>query len=128
MSTEFTAKFIHAESEGETRTVGLADDQFETRRYVLFQRTLNPSNRDRQLGQDQLHVTIDDQSRSTYGGVERLLLKINVLTVQLNREAAAALKTEQDIVIQIAPGAGDVNQLAAALREVAPASFEDGRS
>ena len=80
----FTANFLFTESDPALSKAGLADDQLETQQYVLFQRSLKPSEQDRRLGHDQPHVEAGDQSASAYGCVSAVQLVGQQLKVQLD--------------------------------------------
>ena len=80
----FTAHFLFTESDPTLAKAGLADDQFETQEYVLFQRSLKPSEQDLRLGHDQPHVEVSDQSASAYGSFSAVQLSGQQLKVELD--------------------------------------------
>lgn len=81
---KFTARFLFTESDSSIAKAGLADDQFDTQQYILFQRSLIPSEQDRLLGHDQPHVEVSDQSVSAYGAVSAVQLAGLQLKVDLD--------------------------------------------
>jgi len=55
--------------------VGFADNQFETREYLLLQRTMMPNEQDRNLGLDGIHIQVDGPNKSGYDGIESIRLR-----------------------------------------------------
>lgn len=70
----FVANFLFTENDSIIASAGLADDEFDTKQYILFRRSLRPSEQDCRLGHDQPHVEVNDQSASAYGVVASVQL------------------------------------------------------
>ncbi len=49
--------------------VALAAFKEETGNYLILSRTLTPDEQDKKLGMEQIHIELNDQKNSTYGGV-----------------------------------------------------------
>jgi hypothetical protein len=90
---EFKAKFVSFQNEDGIVVVGFADDEFQTTQYVLLQRTLEPDEQDRKLGHDKVHVELDSQNRSGYGGIERIQMEGSALRFALNAKGSKFLGT-----------------------------------
>lgn len=74
--------------------LGFADSATDTSKYVMLQRSVELSEQDRNLGFDQPHIEIDDQSRSQYGGITRAELSDGRLLLLLDDNAKKTLKEE----------------------------------
>ena len=91
--TTFIAKCITCQNDNGLVMVAFADDDVETTKYLLFQRTLEPDEQDRELGQDKVHVQLDSQEQSGYGGVSALRLNESIVTIEFDASMAQVLGT-----------------------------------
>ena len=96
---QFIAKFAYTGESDGVLMAGLADDQYETVDYLLFQKAIDPSAQDVELGHDQVHLTLNGGASSCYGGVESIRLVSSELKVRVDSSAAEVLGTEQDFVV-----------------------------
>lgn len=99
MPITLVAKFVYTNFNGQVAMVGFADDQFDTKNYILLQRALHPDNSDVELGHDAIHVTISDQNCSGYGGVKRFVLGESEARLYLSTYFAIELNTDEEHVI-----------------------------
>lgn len=67
MATILKCNFLYAQKENNVVIVGFADDEFNSKEYVLLQKSLVSEEQDKKLGLDQVHITFNDPSRSAYG-------------------------------------------------------------
>src|SRR6202012_1826770 len=74
MKSAFTASYIHSEDMGDYILVGLADQQFDTKEYLAFQRAHEFDEQDVRLGMNAVHVERNDQGFSGYGGMRSVVL------------------------------------------------------
>jgi Immunity protein 10 len=123
---QFAARVVAVESDGETMLVGLADDKFNTTNYLTFQLDCRPTDQDRALGLDSVHVEIGDQSCSSYGGLDRVTLSDTSLRVLLTEEAAFRMSVGE-IDISIDQPAATLQELSDALQRMMPSVFVDAR-
>lgn len=93
MTNEFTANYMFSKNDGDVVTVGFADQQYQTKDYVLLQRTLNPSQGDKARKWDHIHITVSDESRSAYGGIEGLELWPDHVLIILTPATAAQVQS-----------------------------------
>lgn len=100
---QFNARHITNDDDGSTIAIGFADDEFSPSRFVLIQKSLNADERDRVMGFDKIHIQIEDESRSGYGGIIEVSMGHDRLTVFLDQAARAALKIDGDIEILVDP-------------------------
>lgn len=98
---QFNARHITNDDDGSTIAIGFADDEFSPSRFVLIQKSLNADERDRVMGFDKIHIQIEDESRSGYGGIIEVSMGHDRLTVFLDQAARAALKIDGDIEILV---------------------------
>lgn len=105
MITTFTAAFVFAEESAETFRAGMADAQFETSRYVLFERLRRPSAQDIKFGFEAPHLEIDDQGYSGYTLVDSVILDHSILRVLFTEKGKRVLQIEAGVFeVQVAPG------------------------
>jgi len=97
----FKARCVALENDGETQTVGFADSEFGPETYVILQRAIEPDEQDIRLGLDQLYMTINDQSRSTYGGILEISISPGLVVIRLSAEAVKELRADGDIIVDI---------------------------
>ena len=100
---QFDAHHIAVDTDGSTVVIGFADNEFSPSRFVLIQKLLKVGERDRAMGFDKVHIHIEDQSRSRYGGVVEVSAGHDRLTVFLDQAARAALQINGDIEILVDP-------------------------
>ena len=91
--------------------VGFADQQYETQTYVLLQRTLHPSEQDKAMGQDGVHIMVNDPSRSVYGGIKRIELLQDEVVIGLDPEAKSTVNAATEIRIGIGDAQADLDEL-----------------
>lgn len=100
---QFNAHHIAVDTDGPTVVIGFADNEFSPSRCVLIQKSLKVDARDRAMGFDKVHIQIEDESRSGYGGIVEVSAGHDRLTVFLDQAARAALKIDGDIQISVDP-------------------------
>ncbi|MFJ7646132.1 Imm10 family immunity protein [Lysinibacillus sp. NPDC097279] len=88
MSILQQASFVYVGIEDETLLIGFADDEFETKEYVLFQKSL--SVEDIPI-LNKVHITINSENRSAYGGILRIILSRKLVSIFLSKETASLL-------------------------------------
>ena len=120
----FDANFIFSEADHRLIRAGLADDQYDTKNYVVFQKTPSASEQDRRLGLDGPHFEINEQSLSGYEVITFVHLFDNRLVVGL-KEGFSASFTEVCVNLRTLEG---ITEFAETLRLIFGTQFEDHRS
>ena len=123
MEATFVAHFVYVSEDNGTLLVGVADQQFDTRDCILFSRDREPTDQDRALGLDQIHVEYRDQAHSGYGGIEQVVLSSHTLLVMLTEQGAAQFGAPRRIRAELAVAESDVRHLADGLRQIMPEFF-----
>ena len=82
-----------------SRVVGFADRQFDTKRYLQFQRSRISDAQDQALGLDTYYVEKDDQSNSCYGGIESIDLHANTIALLLDDVGSQRLDLDKVVLI-----------------------------
>ena len=118
MPTTFDAHHIAISHEDTFLLVGFADQEFDTQVYLMLQRAYEFDEQDHALGMDTVYIERDDQSQSTYGGIERVTLTPRALSLTLSTETANALGSETDLCIAITPNATELRALHAGLHQL----------
>jgi Immunity protein 10 len=118
MATVLDAGYVYSSDDGEVVMAGFADQQYGTKRYVLLQRGKTVSAQERALGQDQVHMTVDDQDRSTYGGIRTAELERDIVKINLDQRCAQQLGTEEEIVIRFAATDAQRAELLARMKDL----------
>jgi Immunity protein 10 len=95
--TEFEAAQVNSQEEDGILLVGFADDAGH---YILLQRSLLPSTEDRKLGQDHVHIEMNDQHHSTYGGIKDYILSRDKLAIQFLPAAAQKIGSQLTLDIR----------------------------
>ncbi|ULO09502.1 hypothetical protein H1230_12415 [Paenibacillus sp. 19GGS1-52] len=101
MNTEMNANFLYAQVDEEIDVlmIGFTDDEFDTKEYILLQKTLNSSEEDFEERFDKIHITYNDESQSLYGGILKFYFALNRIEITLNVEATEILNCTSVIVI-----------------------------
>jgi Immunity protein 10 len=118
MTTQVEAGYVYAGDDDDVAMVGFADDQYDTKAYVLLQRDRNPSEEDRKAGEHKVHITVDDQARAAYGAIISATLHRNWLTLMLDKRQTTKLGTAEEIIIRFPAGVLEQGELVARLRDL----------
>ncbi|HEX9062597.1 MAG TPA: Imm10 family immunity protein [Clostridia bacterium] len=101
MPTQLVSNFVFASIEDDIIMVGFADDEYNTEKHLLLQKSLEFDEQDKELGQDKVHITYIDELYSSYGGIIKLMLKNATAEIHLDKETAKKLRTEEQIEIKL---------------------------
>lgn len=101
MPTQLVSNFIFAGIEDNVIMVGFADDEFNTEKHLLLQKSVEFDEQDKALGQDKVHITYIDELYSSYGGIIKFVLKDKTAEILLEKETAKKLKTEEQLEITL---------------------------
>ena len=96
------AGYVYSSDDGEVIVVGFADRQYETQQYVLLQRGRTVSPEERESRQDQVHLTVNDQRGSVYGGIQKVEVEPTLVKIILEPAAAQRRGTREEVVIHFA--------------------------
>jgi hypothetical protein len=112
MNTVLNANFLYAQIDEETDVImiGFADNEFDTKDYILLQKTLNPSEEDVEAGFDEVHIIYNDESQSLYGGISKFYFTPNRVEITLNEDATEILNSSPVIVINYVQENINVNE------------------
>ncbi|MEO4053244.1 Imm10 family immunity protein [Solibacillus sp. CAU 1738] len=108
MSILLKASFVYFGIEDETLLIGFADDEFETKEYVLFQKSL--CIEDIPI-LNKVHITLNSENRSEHGGILRIILSRNLISIFLSKETARSLGVNESIDIEYDIDEGRYNTL-----------------
>lgn len=100
MAITLVAKYVTNIVENGIAIVGFADDEFKTKHYLLLQRQLAPSEQDRRLGHDAIHIERDSPNNSAYGGINELRLEKNRLFIRLEPKTSKHVSEGQEIEVR----------------------------
>ena len=93
--SSFDATFSWVERQDAWIRVGFADDEYDVRKYLLLERERHLTIQDSKLGFGELHIEIDDQSKSAYGQIRRCVLREDRVLLWFEAETALALKVSE---------------------------------
>ena len=95
----------------------------------LFQQTVIPSEQDINLGFERPYITLNNETRSVYGGVERVTLDDRSLCLCVSVDAAEILGCERQILVSVQTIANSkLGEIASCLRAMFAAEFVDRRT
>lgn len=97
MTTLLKASFVYYGIEDETLLIGFADNEFETKEYVLFQKSL--CIEDIPI-LNKVHITLNSQDKSEYGGIVRIIISRKLMSIFLSEETARSLGVNDLIDIE----------------------------
>ena len=93
----FDAKHIFAQDDGYMVMVGFADDEFEPNKFVILQKAHKYDDQDKQMGMDKIHIQVEDESRSKYGGINAVSVSEGMIKLLLSDDTKSALSLDGDI-------------------------------
>lgn len=96
MTTILKYNFVNSDEENGVLTAGFADEQFDTKEYLLFQNWIDA---EAEGEEDEIYMERDGQSQGTYEGINKFILFRDNALLSLSAEAAQILDTEQEISI-----------------------------
>lgn len=99
MNYKFSANHIVVEEDEFMKMISFADDEFSPSKFVILQKAAANNESERAMGMDKIHIQIEDESRSNYGGISAVRLSGGNLVLSLDREARLALQIEGDVEI-----------------------------
>lgn len=99
MSILLKASFVYFGIEDETIIIGFADDEFDTKEYVLFQKSLSVEEIPIL---NKVHITLNSENRAAYGGIVRIILSKKLISIFLSKETASSLGVVDSIHIEYA--------------------------
>lgn len=91
----FYANCVAIEEMDDFWLVGFADEKFDTRQYLMLQRSYKHDEQDIELGMNTYHVERDAQGFSCYGGIDRFELHRDHVLVRLTPPGAKQLKVKE---------------------------------
>ncbi len=121
MATLLNANFLYGQIDRDTDVimVGFADDEFDTQKYLLLQKSLLPcSDEDIELGFDKVHVTFCNELQSAYCDIERVILENGYFMITVTNESAIELGTENEIVVNFPKGSEKIAEIKVLLQEM----------
>jgi hypothetical protein len=118
MSTHLEAGFVYTSDQDGVVMVGFADQQFDTRRYVLLQRTRDVSDEERARGENDVHFEIDGQERSDYGVIDCVEVERGAVRIALRADKAADLEMDAEIRVTFKVNTQKHSQLVNGLRSL----------
>jgi len=99
MSILLKASFVYFGMEDETIIIGFADDEFDTKDYVLLQKSLFIDDIPML---NKVHITLNSENRAAYGGIVKIILSKKLITIILLKETASSLGVADSIDIEYA--------------------------
>lgn len=97
-----SAHFVFSRRDNDMVIVGFADNEFETKEYVLLQKSLTYDENDIKLGFHEVSITINDQIKSAYGGIKQIIVQPQKVRIHLKSDTAEKLRTDHTIDIVLA--------------------------
>ena len=112
-----------AENDGAAITVGFADHKTDTKKYVLLERSLVCDEQDKALGFDKVHIEVEDQIHSTYGGVDSIRISGKLIKIELTPKGKDSIKIADDLTISLKCGDSVIGPAVEQLRNLAHGEF-----
>lgn len=106
------AGFVSVDEIHDALIVGFADRQFDTSRYLMLQRSLNPND---DAG---VYLEHNNQGCSTYGAVSRCLLGNGRIEITVDDATAKRLGTETSFAIEFPHDQASLRRLQTGLEQI----------
>lgn len=116
--SSFSCRVIRVLEDQGTLLVAFADDE-PPQRYLLLQRALEtPTDRERDLGLDRVHVSTEKtEGEGRYGGIHRVELSSVSLRLGFTAEASRELGLDESLIVDLSQAAMDTVELERALNQ-----------
>lgn len=101
MTYTLIAKNVELDDDGFSLTLAFADKQMGEGKYVMLQKGLESNEQDKKFGFDKVHIEVDTQKKSAYGGISRMHLSQGTLRIELNERGRQYLQVEGDIQLRL---------------------------
>lgn len=101
MTYTLIAKNVELENDGFALTLAFADEQMGEGGYVMLQKGLKSDEQDKKFGFDKVHIEVETQKKSGYGGISRMLLSGPTLRIELNEKGKQFLQIQEDILVSL---------------------------
>jgi hypothetical protein len=98
--------------------IGFADDPTNPSQYLLLQRSLEPTDQDRDLGQDTYYLEWCSQEQSVYGGIDDFSLSDSNARIRFAPQATNALGGLSELVISFSLSQNELEALDQGLQVV----------
>lgn len=115
MSKEILAKVAGIYNDGYCTTVSFANDPDNPTDYLILQATNYPSKQDIDLGQDGIHMQINDQQNGGYNYINSIIIADRLIYINLFADVSEKQKIEQEIVIKLLTPEEDIKTIKAGL-------------
>ncbi len=115
---ELETSCVRTSDDGEVLLVGFADDELDTQRYVLLQRSRHVAREERALGQHHVYITVNDPSRSAYGAIRRLEVEPTAIRISLDPDVAQVIQTDSEMYIRFPQTEAETARLVESLKEL----------
>ena len=93
------ASHVFFHYDGYMVVLGFSDDEFEPKKFIILQKTHGYDEQDERLGMNNIHVQIEDASRSKYGGIKAVQTGERFMRIVLFDDAKSILAVDGDIKI-----------------------------
>ncbi|AEI42855.1 Imm10 family immunity protein [Paenibacillus mucilaginosus] len=96
------AQFIYSnvDEDAEVVLVGFADQEFETKEYILLQRSTVSDDQDKALGLDKVHITINGEECSGYCDIKEIILRSDSVEIILDDSTVKVLGVPNHVAIR----------------------------
>lgn len=101
MNYKLNANHIFVQEDDLMKIISFADDEFSPSKFLILQKAAASNESERAMSVDKIHIQIEDESRSSYGGISAVRLSGENLVLSLDQEARPALQIEGDVEIGV---------------------------
>ncbi|WP_426445366.1 Imm10 family immunity protein [Paenibacillus sp. S-38] len=92
--------YSNVDEEIDVVLVGFADQEFETKEYILLQRSTVSDDQDKALGLDKVHITLNREDCSDYCDIKEIKLRRDSLEIILDDTTAKVHRVPNHVVIR----------------------------
>jgi len=101
MNYKLNANHIFVQEDDLMKIISFADDEFSPSKFLILQKAAASNESERAMSMDKIHIQIEDESRSSYGGISAVRLSGENLVLSLDQEARLVLQIEGDVEIGV---------------------------
>lgn len=117
----FDATHIFAQDDGYMVMIGFANDELEPTKFVILQKAHEYDDQDKKMGMDKIHIQVEDESRSKYGGIEAVDISEGMIRVLLSDDTKSALSIDGDIEASVSADHPAFDEVKSQLKKICEA-------
>jgi len=95
---KFEANCVAVEENEEYTLIGFSDDEFNVTQYLIIQYAKEFDKQDKENGMDTYHIEVNSETKSCYGGIEKIQKNSGLIAFFIKEEYKKILDINQIVI------------------------------